>query len=81
MLFYSGYVPRVGEVHRGDTVMDYMPQERDRGITITSAAITFMWKKHQVYCSRAMQRSGHHLKCVPFVEEKIKSLTNPACSP
>ena len=38
----------VGEVHTGDTVMDYLDQERDRGITITSAAITFPWRQHQV---------------------------------
>ena len=41
MLYYSGYTKTVGEVHTGDTVMDYLDQERDRGITITSAAITF----------------------------------------
>ena len=48
MLFYSGYTNHLGEVHTGDTVMDYMDQERDRGITITAAAITLPWKKHQV---------------------------------
>ncbi len=37
-----------GEVHHGDTVMDYMAQERDRGITINAAAITFPWKNHQI---------------------------------
>ncbi len=35
------------EVHEGTTVMDYMDQERDRGITIRAAAITFTWEKHQ----------------------------------
>ena len=48
MLFYSGYSAKVGEVHDGDTVMDYLDQERDRAITITSAAITFPWKQHQI---------------------------------
>merc|ERR1719499_2870789 len=48
MLFYSGYSAKVGEVHTGDTVMDYLDQERDRGITITSAAITFPWRQHQI---------------------------------
>ena len=48
MLYYAGYMANLGEVHDGDTVMDYMEQERDRGITITSAAITFPWKKHQI---------------------------------
>lgn len=37
-----------GEVHNGDTVMDYMSQERERGITINAAAITFPWKNHQI---------------------------------
>lgn len=37
----------LGDVDHGDTVMDYMVQERERGITITSAAITFFWKKHR----------------------------------
>lgn len=44
MLYYSGYITRMGEVHNGNTVMDHMKQERDRGITITSAAIRFPWK-------------------------------------
>jgi elongation factor G len=41
-------VANPGEVHHGDTVMDYMAQERDRGITINAAAITFPWKNHQI---------------------------------
>ena len=48
MLFYSGYLKLMGEVHTGDTVMDYMEQEKERGITITSAAITFPWANHQI---------------------------------
>lgn len=43
MLFYSGVLQYVGEVHDGDTTMDYLEQERARGITINSAAITFPW--------------------------------------
>lgn len=43
MLFYSGALLAPGEVHEGNTVMDYMEQERERGITIRSAAISFMW--------------------------------------
>jgi ribosome-releasing factor 2, mitochondrial len=48
MLYYSGRNPVLGEVHAGDTVTDYMPQERERGITITSASTTFPWKKHKI---------------------------------
>ncbi|KAA8907439.1 P-loop containing nucleoside triphosphate hydrolase protein [Sphaerosporella brunnea] len=43
MLFYAGFTRRIGEVDEGSTVMDYLPAERARGITITSAAITFNW--------------------------------------
>ncbi|TGZ83190.1 P-loop containing nucleoside triphosphate hydrolase protein [Ascodesmis nigricans] len=44
MLYYSGFTRRIGDVDDGSTVMDYLPAERQRGITITSAAITFQWK-------------------------------------
>ncbi|UYV78298.1 GFM2 [Cordylochernes scorpioides] len=48
MLYYSGSSEVLGEVHHGDTVTDYMAQERERGITITSAAVTFNWAKHKI---------------------------------
>lgn len=48
MLFYSGYIPRIGDVDEGNTVMDYLPAERERGITIQSAAITFPWRDHRL---------------------------------
>ncbi|XP_011162851.1 ribosome-releasing factor 2, mitochondrial isoform X3 [Solenopsis invicta] len=47
MLYYSGLIRHMGEVHYGNTVTDYMDQERQRGITITSAAVTFNWKNHR----------------------------------
>lgn len=47
MLYYSGTIGNMGEVHHGNTVTDYMDQERERGITITSAAVTFGWKDHR----------------------------------
>ncbi|KAK9875490.1 hypothetical protein WA026_007880 [Henosepilachna vigintioctopunctata] len=47
MLFYSGLINQMGEVHHGNTVTDYMVQERERGITITSAAVTFYWRNYQ----------------------------------
>ncbi|KAL7269143.1 Ribosome-releasing factor 2, mitochondrial [Rhizina undulata] len=43
MLYYSGFTRRIGDVDEGSTIMDYLPAERARGITITSAAITFNW--------------------------------------
>jgi len=48
ILFYSGVVHKIGEVHEGTTVTDWMEQERERGITITAAAITTSWKDHQI---------------------------------
>lgn len=44
ILFYTGKTYKMGEVHNGNTTLDYLPQERDRGITITSAATTCYWK-------------------------------------
>jgi len=48
ILFYSGVVHKIGEVHDGNTVTDWMEQERERGITITAAAITTSWKENQI---------------------------------
>jgi elongation factor G len=48
ILYYSGVVHKIGEVHDGNTVTDWMEQERERGITITAAAITTNWKDHQI---------------------------------
>lgn len=48
ILFYSGVVHKVGEVHDGNTVTDWMDQERERGITITAAAISTTWQDHQI---------------------------------
>src|SRR5437899_832861 len=48
ILFYTGVAHKMGEVHDGATVMDYMEQERERGITITSAATTCEWRKHRI---------------------------------
>ncbi|EFA76883.1 mitochondrial translation elongation factor G [Heterostelium album PN500] len=48
MLYYSGMIKRIGEVHKGDTVMDHLKMERERGITITAATITFPWKENRI---------------------------------
>ncbi len=48
ILFYSGVVHKLGEVHEGTAVTDWMEQERERGITITAAAITTSWKDYQI---------------------------------
>ncbi|MBN2036606.1 MAG: GTP-binding protein, partial [Chitinispirillaceae bacterium] len=67
ILFYSGVVHRMGEVHDGNTVMDWMVQERERGITITSAAITCQWYDHRI---NIIDTPGH----VDFTIEVERSL-------
>jgi elongation factor G len=66
-LFHSGKIHKVGEVHDGETQMDHMPQERERGITITAAATTFEWKKHEIHL---IDTPGH----VDFTIEVERSL-------
>lgn len=48
MLYYAGVTKRIGDIDDGDTVMDYLAAERERGITINSAAITFGWEGHRI---------------------------------
>ena len=48
ILYYTGVSHKIGEVHDGNTTTDYMDQERERGITITSAAVTCEWKEHRI---------------------------------
>jgi elongation factor G len=48
VLYYTGRTYKMGEVHEGDTEMDWMTQERERGITITSAATTCFWQEHRI---------------------------------
>jgi elongation factor G len=49
ILFYTGISYKMGEVHDGEAVMDWMPQEQERGITITSAVTTCTWKNHEIH--------------------------------
>jgi len=48
ILFFTGKIRKVGEVHEGAATMDWMEQEQERGITITSAATTAEWKEHRI---------------------------------
>ncbi|MBC7224240.1 MAG: GTP-binding protein, partial [Anaerolineae bacterium] len=48
VLFYAGRTHRMGNVDEGTTVTDWMEQERERGITITAAAVTCFWREHQI---------------------------------
>ncbi|OGZ90291.1 MAG: translation elongation factor G [Candidatus Staskawiczbacteria bacterium RIFOXYD1_FULL_39_28] len=67
LLFYTGVSHKIGEVHEGDTVMDWMVQERERGITITSAATTMYWREHQI---NLIDTPGH----IDFTAEVQRSL-------
>lgn len=48
ILFYTGKIYKMGEVHEGSATMDWMPQEKERGITITSATTTFYWRDYRI---------------------------------
>ena len=48
ILFFTGVSHKIGETHEGTATMDWMAQEKERGITITSAATTCFWKNHQI---------------------------------
>ncbi len=67
ILFYTGKTHKIGEVHDGDTIMDWMEQEQERGITITSAATTCEWKNYRI---NIIDTPGH----VDFTIEVERSL-------
>ncbi|MFA7159249.1 MAG: elongation factor G, partial [Kiritimatiellia bacterium] len=67
LIFYCGKTHKLGEVHEGEATMDWMDQERERGITITSAAITLPWKDHDI---TLIDTPGH----VDFTAEVERSL-------
>lgn len=67
VLFYTGATHRLGDVDQGNTVTDFMPQERERGITIQAAAITCHWRDHQI---NLIDTPGH----IDFTAEVQRSL-------
>jgi elongation factor G len=66
-LFHSGRIHKIGEVHDGEAQMDWMPQERERGITITAAATSLPWRNHDIHL---IDTPGH----VDFTIEVERSL-------
>jgi elongation factor G len=67
ILYYAGKTHRIGEVHEGTTIMDYLPQEQERGITITSAVTTLYWENNEI---QLIDTPGH----VDFTIEVERSL-------
>ena len=67
VLYYTGKSHKIGEVHDGNATMDWMEQEQERGITITSAATTCFWLDHQI---NIIDTPGH----VDFTAEVERSL-------
>jgi len=67
ILYYTGKTYKIGEVHEGAAVMDWMPQEKERGITITAATTACYWKDHQI---NIIDTPGH----VDFSVEVVRSM-------
>ena len=67
ILYYTGIIHKMGEVHEGEAITDWMDQEKERGITITATAITCFWENHQI---NLIDTPGH----VDFTAEVERSM-------
>ncbi len=68
ILYYTGKSYKIGEVHEGGATMDWMEQEQERGITITSAATTCEWKDHRI---NIIDSKFRNMRCITiFLDDK-----------
>ena len=82
ILFFTGKIHKLGEVHEGAATMDWMEQEQERGITITSAATTAFWKGNRINIIKNTERSFNFNGevDVPWSVDDVDSITLPECS-
>ena len=66
ILYYTGKIHKIGETHEGASQMDWMEQEQERGITITSAATTAQWNNHSRKHHRHTRTRGLHYRSTTF---------------
>src|SRR3974390_2481599 len=76
ILYYTGKSHKIGEVHEGAATMDWMVQEQERGITITSAATTCEWNEHQI---NIIDTPGH-VDFTVEAERSLRALDGPAAA-